>query len=160
MDRPSARSSRRDLRLRRNYRIESSASAGNPRQPVGPWKLRNDLRSGVDGTRISGRRKVTGRQVGHGRLCGRHQDGAPGGFLWQALFVVHGNGSLHGMHALVREEVDRKSIVWKPTVVKANPSDGTAFNGEPAIYIKGVDGLRHCAVVAGTWSGFDLLTNS
>jgi Xaa-Pro aminopeptidase len=42
-----------------------------------------------------------------------------------------------------------------PDVLEA----GMTFNIEPAIYIEGVGGMRHCDVVTCTASGFDLLTD-
>ncbi len=41
-----------------------------------------------------------------------------------------------------------------PDILKA----GMTFNIEPAIYFDGVQGMRHCDVVACTESGFELLT--
>jgi len=66
---------------------------------------------------------------------------------------VHGLGHAVGFHA-----IDHNA---PPRLHPASPDileEGMVFNVEPAVYIEGVSGIRHCDMVAVTRESFELLT--
>ena len=66
---------------------------------------------------------------------------------------VHGLGHAVGFHA-----IDHNA---PPRLHPASPDileEGMVFNVEPAVYIEGVGGIRHCDMVAVTRESFELLT--
>jgi Xaa-Pro aminopeptidase len=66
---------------------------------------------------------------------------------------VHGLGHAVGFHA-----IDHNA---PPRLHPASPDileEGMVFNVEPAVYIEGVGGVRHCDMVAVTRESFELLT--
>jgi Xaa-Pro aminopeptidase len=83
-------------------------------------------------------------------------DAAARGVMKQHGFgdeFVHGLGHAVGFHA-----IDHNA---RPRLHPASPDileEGMVFNVEPAVYIEGFGGVRHCEMVAVTRDSFELLT--
>ena len=86
----------------------------------------------------------------------RSVDAAARGVLSERGFgkdFVHGLGHAVGFHAIDHNAPPRLHPA-SPDVLEI----GMVFNIEPAVYIEGFGGMRHCDMVAVTKSGAEVLT--